>query len=161
MSETKILVYADGRFSLSDKPEWLMYAESNENVGPAGLIEVLERQGLRQFHTTFSNQSGYVVDVYLVPEGTGKNQVGEQFFVEISDSNATLWRCLVPETEWPIFHINFILPLAAQAGQKQILGQMQRLTNAIIAIGSNGAGNPISNVTGESLVTPWNDESSQ
>jgi hypothetical protein len=153
MSDPKMLTYASGKFTYTPVPEWLKAAEDRQG----DWVAALESQGVKQIHrTNYDNRVvDYSAEIYEVPADKDKERYHKDYYVEIWDFEHLIWSALVPETEWPIFHINYILPLVTQSSQREILSELQRLTNAVIAIGSHGAGNPISILTGESLIQTW------
>jgi hypothetical protein len=152
MKPNNILKFEAGTFSYTVKPDWLKAAE--KAAEETDWVAALTQQGVKPCHDTNSNNDlvDYSVEVYEIPIGLDPEIRYGQYYVEVWDFDRALWSAVVPEIQWPLFHLTYILPIAAQANRSDLLRQIQRLTNAVIAVGRHGIPTDIDTLYGESEI---------
>ena len=89
----------------------------------------------------YGSEWAYEVQVYAEKaEGTGNH------LVELMDMDSTQWIAMVPAVLWPRFIRDEILPIVSCANQITLADEVQRLADAVIAIGRHGVGESDLNV---------------
>jgi hypothetical protein len=99
--EYPLLIYKDGRFTTADpEPDWYANLPDDSNDWEAQY----EKAGLKATPGLDLDQDGHRVDVYVRDDRV--------YYAEFWDDSDMVWCATFGLEEWPLFHAQYVLPVA-------------------------------------------------